>query len=889
MPAKAKPNISVAGNDDDDLATPQSVRRKMDDLLGRLRSDGVVYCPVRHHSPACAWHVRRAILDLRPSAVLIEGPSDLTPLIPLLLDAKTRTPVAAYSTYADRAGRLARLAGVDEAAAATPAGKRDVPRFAAYYPLCDYSPELVGLRAGRDVGAELRFIDLAYPQQVLAERGVSTAAGSGDGPAGLSLQEETYLRRSEYLHRLTLQAGCRDVNDLWDRLFETAAGGDDHEGFFQRVAAYCCMARMDSPPALLEADGTLARDRAMAAAIRKQLGVSRARPKRGVEPSSATPAGPVLVVTGGFHTAALPYLVADPSTAAPAALDLSPDEGLTVLMRYSFDRLDALNGYASGMPAPEYYDRVWRLLGERHPQPFLEVAARTVVEVGRLTRERDLPFSVSTADAIAALEQCRRLAELRGRRDVPTREDLLDGVRACFVKGAIDAEGTAVIAVVNHVLAGTRIGDLPASAGVPPLVEDFRRRTTELGLSVTDTVRRKLSLELYRNAAHRDVSRLLHKLAFLNAPFGVVTGGPDFVNGRNLELMYEHWDYGWNPAIESALIEASVHGASVDEAAATKLRLAAVELEEAGLGRNTAEAVRVLVHACRMGLHAHAHQIVELIDQDVAEDPTFESVVAGMTELAMLWQSREPLEAHRLPQIPTVARTAYRRACFLARDVVTCPPDRVDSVLQSIAALRQAAAHHDGTGDGEDDSHFDPTLLWGALEAVVAAPQTPAVILGGAAGVLFGEDRLDEPTLLTLAAGNLAAAAGDPAAKTGFLRGLLFTCREVAWRLPELLRRVDALLRDWDEDEFVRALPDLRMAFASLTPRETGRVAANVGALYGLKDLGNLFRPDLSVQDVAANLRLSAAADEWLRSEGLGEWSRPVNASAGAEGTDTHE
>ena len=53
----------------------------------------VVYFPVRHHSPACAWHIDRLIRDLRPDAVLIEGPRDASPLLPLILHKKTRFPV----------------------------------------------------------------------------------------------------------------------------------------------------------------------------------------------------------------------------------------------------------------------------------------------------------------------------------------------------------------------------------------------------------------------------------------------------------------------------------------------------------------------------------------------------------------------------------------------------------------------------------------------------------------------------------------------------------------------------------------------------------------------------------------------------------------------------
>ncbi len=66
----------------DELAPPV-------DLTARI-----VYFPVRHHSPACAWHVGRLIQELRPASVLIEGPRDATSLLPLLAHEETRMPVA---------------------------------------------------------------------------------------------------------------------------------------------------------------------------------------------------------------------------------------------------------------------------------------------------------------------------------------------------------------------------------------------------------------------------------------------------------------------------------------------------------------------------------------------------------------------------------------------------------------------------------------------------------------------------------------------------------------------------------------------------------------------------------------------------------------------------
>ena len=62
-----------------------------------------------------------------------------------------------------------------------------------------------------------------------------------------------------------------------------------------------------------------------------------------------------------------------------------------------------------------------------------------------------------------------------------------------------------------------------------------------------------------------------------------------------------------------------------------------------------------------------------------------------------------------------------------------------------------------------------------------------------------------------------------------FLRGLLQTAREAAWQQPALLGVLDKLLREWDEEAFVASLPELRLAFAEMTPKETDRIAAGGG------------------------------------------------------------
>ena len=57
----------------------------LDQVLDRLYTPECVYFPIRHHSPACAWHVARLIRALSPSVILIEGPASFNPLIPTIL------------------------------------------------------------------------------------------------------------------------------------------------------------------------------------------------------------------------------------------------------------------------------------------------------------------------------------------------------------------------------------------------------------------------------------------------------------------------------------------------------------------------------------------------------------------------------------------------------------------------------------------------------------------------------------------------------------------------------------------------------------------------------------------------------------------------------------
>ncbi|MFD0330382.1 DUF5682 family protein [Streptacidiphilus monticola] len=442
----------------------------------------VHFVGVRHHSPACARLVARAVAALRPAWVLVEGPADMNPRLDELLLGH-RLPIAVFSHY------------------------RDQERTAtSWTPLCDYSPEWAALRAGREAGAEVRFIDLPAWHPAFVERAEPLANRYADAEA----------RYAEATSRLRARFGADSTDALWDQLFELghvpgqSATEADAE-LARRLAVYFELVRGDA-----EAEpGDRAREEYMASWVRAAAARADERP--------------VLVVTGGFHTPALRALVAGAGQAAslPAwpSVPQPPAGALggSFLVPYSFRQLDAFAGYQSGMPSPGYYQLLW----EHGPVRAADLLTEAVA--GRLRQAR-LP--VSTADLIAARTLTRGLAALRGH-PVPARTDVLDGMAGALLTEALEQPlpwtgrgplqpGTdpAVVAMVAA-STGERTGCLHPDTPVPPLVDDVAAHMQAAGVELG----RAVAVDLADPQGLR-CSRLLHRLRVLGVPGHERTHGP---------------------------------------------------------------------------------------------------------------------------------------------------------------------------------------------------------------------------------------------------------------------------------------------------------------------------------------------------------------------------
>ena len=120
-------------------------------------------------------------------------------------------------------------------------------------------------------------------------------------------------------------------------------------------------------------------------------------------------------------------------------------------------------------------------------------------------------------------------------------------------------------------LAPPQLGSLPPNAPVAPLLQDVQAFCRQWQLPERPLPAKRRELDLYRSERHRQISRGLQRLRFLEVPYATREAGPDFVAGTELQRVRESWSLAWQLETATRLTELSRYGASLEEAAINSL------------------------------------------------------------------------------------------------------------------------------------------------------------------------------------------------------------------------------------------------------------------------------------------------------------------------------
>lgn len=743
----------------------------------------LVFFPVRHHSPVCAFHLQRVISAYEPCCILIEGPENACDMIPVLAHKDTKAPVALYYFYKDKKGLLGEE-------------KED---YKCYYPFLDCSPELVAIREAEKRKIPARFIDLPYGEILL-----------GSGKKRRTYNDDYLLGRSRYIKLLCEKTGLRSFDEIWEKYFEIGGLYMETEVFLSKMSAYCGLSRSHTPVEELLEDGCLLREQYMAQQIAK---ASREYPK-------------ILVVAGGFHTDGLKVLLAETEggfsyTGKKVKLHDIPSENQGVYpLSYSMEAADALNGYASGMQSPGFYQKVWEgLEKEGAPEKVYEQAVlHQLIGAGRAARRKK--EAISSYDEICALVMAKDLALLRGKRE-PGLFELRDAALSSFVKGECNPSTDLPLRILEEINTGKQVGALCEGAPRPPLLSDFEEKCRKYGFRIQTSAKSEVTLELFTKKKHLEMSRFLYQMEFLETGFARRIKGADLVNRKDKNRIREIWSYRFSSQVLAALVDVSMAGGTVLEAARTQL------LKTFDKSCSSKDAARLMTRGFLMGFLKEQEEFGEHMDEVLKKDGDFFSLAEGFSHLRMLYELRELYQAADSRELTGLLEIAFQKIIQLLPSMGTVKDERQWECMEHCLSLYQIT--------GKPAFVRFRRLLLEAFERLLKGREISPGLEGAVLGLLYGYDGSYDGRIKATASGYLQGTAEQRRKSGAFLRGLFFTARDFVFSGQGFLPMIDGLLKELSGEAFMELLPELRQAFGYFTPLEIDRIAKEAAALNGVE------------------------------------------------------
>lgn len=730
-----------------------------------------VYFGIRHLSPAGAFHLRQLLCESEPDLVLIEGPSDFDCLMDDLVRSETKPPVAVM------------------------AFTRETPIRTILYPFAEYSPEYQAIVWAREHGKECRFIDLPSEVFLGIQRAdeVRAAGRAGADPEGEQGENGGFGTSTEEVYRLL------------DRF----SGEDDHETFWEHVMEHSRHPETYRAGAELFGrelrEMTAGKDRDFPEILVREAYMRR-KIREAVQEGFA-PAR-ILVVTGAYHVAGL-------SSDAPAMTDeeirkLPAEKANVTLMPYSYYRLSSHSGYGAGNQAPAYYEMLWEALcggdGEMAVYRYLTALA---------AYQRTHGFPVSSAEVIEAASLAKSLAALHGYR-VPALRDLKDAAVTAMGHGRY-AELSLAIADTGI---GTAVGYLPRGVSRTSLQDDFYRQMqrlklekyrSEAAVTLTLDLREKLNVKS-EEAACRELyqSFFLHRLRVLGVNFGVMQD----VKQENATWA-ENWQVRWTPEVEMELVESSLKGDTVAQAASFAMK------ERAGNAERIGEAADIIGEACCCGMPGMVSYATEVLQGLAVEAAGLTEIAAAARRISVVVRFGSIRRLDSRPLLP-VLEQMFLRGCLLFLSACSCDDSAAGGVMEAMEQMNSLCLYHEFL----DEERWVRLLLEAA-----ARDDLNTRISGFAAAILLERGRMDDEELSREVRRRLSR--GIPAELgAGWFEGLSGRNRYGLIARLSLWRELSDYLDTLDEEEFKRALVFLRRAFADFGSAERLSVAENLGEIW---------------------------------------------------------
>lgn len=760
-------------------------------------TSGVHLFGIRHHGPGSARSLLAALERLEPDCVLIEGPPEADELLPMVLDAEARPPLALLIYAVDH------------------------PSRATYYPMAHFSPEWVALRFAVERELPVRMMDLPQAIQFAITRHTEGAAeeeatgseppptspdpdpsDTADQGSGESDVRENELR-GDPISWLARAAGYADGERWWDDMIETR---QDPGTIFPAIADAMAVLRETADDLSiqlnsLDAETEALREAYMRTTIRATLKEGRSR---------------IAVISGAWHTPAL----RDLSGARQDAALLRGKPKVKVAATWTpwtYERLSWESGYGAGIVSPGWYEHLWD-----HSD---SATIRWMSRVARLLREADL--DAGSASVIEAVRLAEALASVRERR-LPGLDELNEAARSVFCLG----NEAPIRLIRNRLIIGDRMGIVPAAAPVVPLQRDIQACQKKLRLKVSGETE-LLELDL-RKPLDQERSRFLHRLSLLQIRWG------ELLWSTGTGTFRERWNLKWTPELTLAVVQAGVWGNQIEEAARCFL------LDRVDRAAGVLDVVRLIDHALLADLPGVSDQLLTCLLNCAALQADVAPMLEAIPELV---RAARYVNVRGTDQeaLLLVAATLLTRCCIgLPGAAASLNTDAAQKLLGQIAGA------HASLRTLDHPAMFDEWLR--TLCSLADQPGVHALLAGRCVWfALDGGAFQQEDAARRLSA---SLSPGVPSAQAAhWLEGFLMGNAELLIHADGLLELIDEWVCGLTPDDFKNYLPLIRRTFSTFERAERRAVGEKLAATQRRRSRTDSQRTDLDPELVALTVQ----------------------------------
>jgi len=300
-----------------------------------------------------------------------------------------------------------------------------------------------------------------------------------------------------------------------------------------------------------------------------------------------------------------------------------------------------------------------------------------------------------------------------------------------------------------------------------------------------------------------DRSHLLHRLNLLGIPWGRL----QTVHGAK-GTFHELWQIEWKPEFAVAVIEASLWGNTILEAATHIIENRAIETVE------LPELTYLVESALLADLEETIPGLMRRLQQMVAASGDIPHLMEALPPLTNVMRYGNVRQTDT-GMVRQVVDELITRICIgLPPSCLAMDDDAAEEMFGHINAVQNSLGLLDDSAHNQDWAH--------SLELVASQDGAHGLVRGRASRLLFDCSDADDTIATRM---SLALSPGTPAPQAAaWVQGFLHGSGQALIHHPRLWHLVDSWSLSLPEEQFTAVLPLLRRTFSTFSPSERRQI-----------------------------------------------------------------